>query len=79
MEKRGKFEEKFQQLNDIVDALDAGVTFDESLQMFEKGVRLSKECMDILQAGQGKITEIKKSLDALTESPLDLEGAEENE
>lgn len=59
------FERKIVQLQSIVDKLenDPSVTLEESMTMFEKGLKLTKECVDDLNAVQSRITDLNKQLD----------------
>lgn len=47
------------------------ISLDESISLFEESVKLSAECMEILKSKKGKITEIKKELDRITEINFD--------
>lgn len=56
MEKELKFEEAIQQLSEIVKALESGdVPLDESITLFEQGIKLSKKCTDILENAEQKV------------------------
>ena len=66
-----KFEEGTKKLDEIIDKLDMEeTTFDESIKLFESGVKITKDCLEILQQSKGKITKIKEELDTLVEEPL---------
>jgi len=47
------------------------ITLDESIQLFEESVKLSSQSMELLKSKKGKITEIKKELDRITELNFD--------
>lgn len=56
-----KFEEALERLQDIVGKLEAGdVSLDESLKLFEEGVRLSSLC-------SGKLESVEKKIELLVE------------
>ena len=66
-----KYEEGTKKLDEIIDKLDMEeTTFDESIKLFESGVKITKDCLEILQQSKGKITKIKEELDTLVEEPL---------
>lgn len=51
------FEEKMGRLEEIVRILEAGDRpLEESMALFEEGVRLSNECKDVLEKTEKKIT-----------------------
>lgn len=52
-----KFEEKISELEKIVAKLEDGtISLDESISLFEKGIKLSKECQKILDDAEKKIS-----------------------
>ena len=54
--KNSDFEKKFNELNNIVSQLENGNTgLDESISLYEKGMKLSAECMKILSEAKQKI------------------------
>ena len=56
MPKEMKFEEAMNQLSEIVNQLESGeVSLDDSIALFEKGMKLSKECADILEKAEQKV------------------------
>lgn len=56
-----KLEESMKRLEVIASELDSGEkSLEESLKLYEEGVKLAKECLDNLENTKGKITEIKK-------------------
>jgi exodeoxyribonuclease VII small subunit len=68
-----KFEQASKELELIADELEnEKIPLEDSIALFEKGVRLSKECLDILSESQGKITVLKKQLSKLIETPLEI-------
>lgn len=60
-EERPSFEEALTQLESIVDKLNnEDVTLEESVQLYEKGLKLSKICSETLENAELKIEEIEK-------------------
>ena len=56
MGKELKFEEAIKQLSEIVKALESGeVPLDESIALFEEGMKLSKQCTEILEKAEQKV------------------------
>jgi exodeoxyribonuclease VII small subunit len=56
------FEAKLTELESIVRQMEQGsMPLDASLEAFEKGVKLAKECHSILDDASQKVTEIKQS------------------
>lgn len=50
------FEESMQELEQIVANLESGdITLDESLKLFEKGIKLSKSCQKKLDEAEKKV------------------------
>lgn len=65
------FEDKVKELEAIVKKLetpDMGLT--QGAKLFDEGVKLSKECLELLNAKKGEIIEIKKGLDEIKETPF---------
>ena len=60
------FENALSELEDHVRRLDSGeLLLDDSLQVFESGVKLVRECQDLLDGAEQRITE-------LTSEPSDV-------
>jgi len=56
-EKTENFEEAMKQLEEIAQELESGkLNLDESVNKFEEGIKLSKQCSDILEKAEKKIT-----------------------
>jgi exodeoxyribonuclease VII small subunit len=56
-QKELKFEQSLSQLEEIVDSLERGsLTLDESLDVFQRGIELSKVCSRRLDEAERKIT-----------------------
>ncbi|AFH49840.1 Exodeoxyribonuclease VII small subunit [Ignavibacterium album JCM 16511] len=57
------FEEKLKRLEQISELLESGdVQLEESISLFEEGIKLSKECLAILENAELKITKLKKEV-----------------
>lgn len=55
-DKKNSFEENILELEKIVDSLEKGdASLDECLSLFESGVKISKECMTMLDNAEQKI------------------------
>ncbi|MBQ9658796.1 MAG: exodeoxyribonuclease VII small subunit [Clostridia bacterium] len=55
--KENNFEESMDKLENIVTELEKGnLNLDETLKKFEEGIKLSKECNEILQDAEKRIT-----------------------
>ncbi|MBD3652971.1 exodeoxyribonuclease VII small subunit [Kangiella sp.] len=51
------FESQLQQLETIVEQLEGGeLPLDEALKVFEKGVKLSRQCQQLLAEAEQKVT-----------------------
>ena len=58
------FEKSMAELEKIVDSLEKGeVTLEESLALFEKGVKLSKTCQSILDKAEKKVSVLVQGAD----------------
>lgn len=73
-EKKLTFEEAFARLEQIVRQLEGGeVNLEESLRLFEEGVRLSRYCAQQLDAAEGKIVRLVEKPDGtVDEEPFDV-------
>ena len=57
MEKANTFEENIELLENIVKELEKGdLNLDDSVSKFEEGIKISKECNEILENAEKKIT-----------------------
>ncbi len=66
------FEEKLNELEEIVARLDdRNVQLKESTELYEKGVKLIKECLSYLGEAKGKAETIKKQLTEIMEESYD--------
>lgn len=56
------FETALKELKSIADKLeDSNTTLDESVELFEKGMKLAKECSDILSTAKQKIISLTEA------------------
>ncbi len=66
------FEDMLKRLEEITNALENNdVGLEDSIQLFEEGVKLSKECLFILEKAELKVTELKKDLNEINKSEED--------
>ncbi|MFK8010811.1 MAG: exodeoxyribonuclease VII small subunit [Marinicellaceae bacterium] len=57
------FEKSVEQLDAIVEQMESGeLSLDESLKLFEKGVKLTRECQKTLADAEAKIEKLMKSV-----------------
>lgn len=63
-----KFEESINKLEEIVRQLEDGnVSLDESLSLFEQGIKLSKSCQKMLDNAEKKVSVLISSPEGETE------------
>ena len=66
------FEEKIKQLQDITTKMEnTDLSMSEGVELYEKGVKLAKECYEELNNVKGKINVIKQDLEKYREESLD--------
>jgi exodeoxyribonuclease VII small subunit len=74
---KNTFEENLSRLEEISTLLESEeLGLDESISLFEEGIKLSKNCMTALKKAELKITELKSELTEVT-SKEDEENFEE--
>lgn len=56
MEEMKKIEDALQELEDVVRQLEGNLPLDEAVKAFEKGIELSKICMQDLKREKGKLS-----------------------
>lgn len=57
MKEENNFEEKMKELEDLVLELEKGeLNLDDSVKKFEEGMKISKECNDILEKAEKRIS-----------------------
>lgn len=67
-------EQNLLKLEQIADKLEKGeVSLDESLKLFSEGAELAESCLKQLSEGKGKLTQIKETLDKITEENFDAD------
>ena len=65
--KKNTFEENLLRLEEISTLLEGEeLGLDESISLFEEGIKLSKNCMTALKKAELKITELKSELSEVT-------------
>lgn len=58
-----RFEEALKKLGDIVDQLESGeLELEESIDVFEEGIKLSLYCQQELKKAEGRIRQLVKNL-----------------
>ncbi len=68
------FEEKLLELENIVEKLETGqLTLDESLMVFEKGIKLVRECNTILKNAQQKVEKLIEENNEIGTQPFELQ------
>ncbi len=68
-----EFEKVLQELEEIAKKMeDKQTTLDESLALFDKGVKKSSECLKVLNKTKGKAELLIKELDGITKTELNL-------
>ncbi len=76
MSDKNSFEKNLSELEQVVKALeDNEVSLDKMIELFEKGVGLTKECTNALNAAEQKITILMKNRDngEMAEQPFSAE------
>lgn len=72
------FENKMQDLEKIVKDLEKGdLSLEESVKIFEKGMKISKECNEILEGAEKRITILLNNNGEIQEKDFLYEGKEE--
>lgn len=78
-----KFEQAMARLEAIVGELEKGdLPLDESLKIFEEGIRLSKNCLKVLEEAERKVEVLlqdkngKKQLRAFSSDHDDMQGSD---
>lgn len=73
-EKKDKLEDKITSLENIIAELESeGTSLERGIELFEKGVSLTRDCLAELGRSKGRITELKRRMDELTEVPYDTD------
>ncbi|MDF2591835.1 MAG: Exodeoxyribonuclease small subunit [Clostridia bacterium] len=59
MSKKMSFEQTLARLEDIVKKMESGnITLDESIEIYQEGLALSKQCSTMLEEAEGKVMAI---------------------
>ncbi|HUS20342.1 MAG TPA: exodeoxyribonuclease VII small subunit [Terriglobales bacterium] len=68
-----KFEECLQRLEQIVERLEKGdIPLEQSLALFEEGMKLSQSCRSELEAAEGKVEILLKQNGKMQAEPFEL-------
>ena len=60
------FKDKLARLEEITTSLEnSEIGLEDSIQLFEEGVKLSKECLSVLEKAELKVTTLKKDLNEI--------------
>lgn len=62
-----KFEDTLGELEGIVKKLEGDIPLDEAVKAFERGIELSRVCIDKLKAEKGKLELLVDDINKLTE------------
>lgn len=62
-----KFEDALSELEGIVKKLESDMPLDEAVKEFERGIELSKTCIETLKAEKGKLGLLVDDINNLTE------------
>lgn len=74
MKEEANFEETIKNLEQIANELEKGdLNLDESVAKFEKGMKLSKMCNDILESAEKRISILIKKDDGVVEENFNVE------
>lgn len=59
MSKSKNFEQTLERLEEIVKKMESGnITLDESIEIYQEGITLSKQCSTMLEEAEGKVLAI---------------------
>ena len=74
------FEEQLTALESVVERLERGdLTLEDSVLLFEEGLKLSEACKKELEAAEGKIQVLmNRGNGKMTAEPLDIEGKDDD-
>lgn len=74
MEENKSFEEQINELEKIVSELEKGdLSLDDSVKKFEEGIKISKECNEILEKAERKINILINQDGEMKEEKFDTE------
>ncbi len=70
------FEKAVEELNKITDMLESGeAPLEEAMELFKRGIELTKICQDKLDSAEQKITKLIDNGDKIEEVPFEAEKA----
>ncbi len=74
MKEENNFEEKMKELENLVVELEKGeLNLDDSVKKFEQGMKISKECNDILEKAEKRISILLEKNDDIEESDFNTD------
>lgn len=74
MKEENNFEEKMKELENLVLELEKGeLNLDDSVKKFEEGMKISKECNDILEKAEKRISILLEKDGDIEESDFDAD------
>lgn len=74
MKKERDFESTLMELEEVVQKLDGEVKLEAALELFERGIKLSRQCEEFLKGAEQKVEILKKNLDgSISSTPFDAE------
>ena len=68
MTKTKDFETAIEELESVVNELDGEIKLEAALDLFERGMKLSRECEQFLKGAQQKVEMLKRSTDGVIET-----------
>ena len=72
-ETKESFEVKLHRLEEIAEELESeDIGIENAIELYEEGIKLSKECIATLKNAELKITELKSKLNDLTKDQSEL-------
>ncbi|MCA9803172.1 MAG: exodeoxyribonuclease VII small subunit [Cyanobacteria bacterium HKST-UBA02] len=74
MKKERDFESTLMELEEVVQKLDGEVKLEAALELFERGMKLSRQCEEFLKGAEQKVEILKKNLDgSISSTPFDTD------
>lgn len=73
------FEEALQNLESLVEAMEAGeLSLEESLKAFEQGIKLTRECQQMLEQAEQKVQLLLANTEVSTAVPFEDQADDED-
>jgi exodeoxyribonuclease VII small subunit len=70
----GTFEKSLEELENIANELERGsLSLEKSIEIFEKGIKLSKECSEKLDKAEKRINILVQNENGVTEEKFEIE------